>query len=537
MIRFLYSFKILILFICILGYISCDSTSSASKKAKHVIVIGVDAMSPDGVQKTHTPNINQLIKTGATSMHARGVLSTSSSQNWASMIMGAGPEQHGVLTNSWNLDHFDVSPTVKDEEGYFPSIFHVLKKAYGKEIKIGVFHHWKGFGRLYNHKDADQNLHGATADTTIMYAIEYLEEKPDFIFVHLDELDHVGHAIGHGTKAFYEELENVDRQIGLMVEATKKLGIFEETVFIITADHGGIGKGHGGSSMDELEIPWIISGPGIRENVYLRDPIDTYNTASTVAFLFGVEQPYAWIGRPVKSAFIAEANQSEKMDTYIAKPRIEPFNKYIEEKAAISIQTDSEGATIHYTIDGSKPTKESKVYKDAFEVQQPTLVRAIAIQNGSQSDEERSVLNVITRKNANNISFNYYDKTISQWEDFEQLKPKKSGQLSGIDLSSFEKIEDNFIVQFKSKFNIKTAGAYYFRIKGAGYKKLIIDGKEVLSTTDNTMKYDMGNATLTSGEHLLELVFQKSKNELPFEFILEGPDMVKQLFPLSMLTK
>lgn len=32
--------------------------------------------------------------------------------------------------------------------------------------------------------------------------------------------------------------------------------MFQNTTLIITSDHGGIGFGHGGESMTELEVPW-----------------------------------------------------------------------------------------------------------------------------------------------------------------------------------------------------------------------------------------------------------------------------------------
>jgi len=41
------------------------------------------------------------MREGAWTLHARGVMPTVSSPNWASMIMGAGPEQHGVTSIDW----------------------------------------------------------------------------------------------------------------------------------------------------------------------------------------------------------------------------------------------------------------------------------------------------------------------------------------------------------------------------------------------------------------------------------------------------
>ena len=80
-------------------------------KIKHVVVIGFDGLSPDGIEKANTPNFDKLIKEGASTMHARSVLPSSSSSNWASMIMGAGPEQHGITSNDWEKSNF-VLPVV-----------------------------------------------------------------------------------------------------------------------------------------------------------------------------------------------------------------------------------------------------------------------------------------------------------------------------------------------------------------------------------------------------------------------------------------
>ena len=45
-----------------------------------------------------------------------------------------------------------------------------------------------------------------------------------------------------------------------LVQAVKDAGIANETVIIVTADHGGKDKGHGGKSLDEVLIPWVVYG-------------------------------------------------------------------------------------------------------------------------------------------------------------------------------------------------------------------------------------------------------------------------------------
>ena len=73
-------------------------------------------------------------------------------------------------------------------------------------------------------------------------------------------------------------------------------------VVLITADHGGVGKKHGGESMDELEIPWIISGPGVRTGE-IKGPVNQFDTAATVAYLLGLQTAPCWIGRTISEAF------------------------------------------------------------------------------------------------------------------------------------------------------------------------------------------------------------------------------------------
>jgi arylsulfatase A-like enzyme len=59
--------------------------------------------------------------------------------------------------------------------------------------------------------------------------------------------------------------------------------------------------------MGEIEIPWIIAGPGVATGKELATPVNTYDTAATVAYLFGLKPPECWIARPVVEAFTTTA--------------------------------------------------------------------------------------------------------------------------------------------------------------------------------------------------------------------------------------
>ena len=150
--------------------------------------------------------------------------------------------------------------------------------------------------------DHDKNFE--TEEATTKEAVRYiLESKPKFLFVHLDHVDGAGHESGHGTEEYYKAVTKADVLVGEIVNSLKQADIFDKSLIIISADHGGKGTGHGGESLAEVEIPIILSGTAVKAGMEITDPANIYDIASTVAYVFGYEQPKAWIGRPITSAF------------------------------------------------------------------------------------------------------------------------------------------------------------------------------------------------------------------------------------------
>ena len=278
-------------------------TVSEVPGVKHVVIIGCDGMSPDGIQKAETPNMDALMQRGAYTMHARAVMPTSSSPNWASMLMGAGPEQHGVTSNDWRPNKFALTPTAVGSGGIFPTIFSVLRAEQPSAV-IACFHDWGGIGVLFEREALDiiEDTDGPV--NTTKRAIAYFKAKqPDFTFIHLDHIDHAGHKHGYRTPEYYKSVEEADRLIGEAIQGLEAAGMLAQTILIITSDHGGVGKGHGGATLAEVEIPWIIAGPGVAPAKELTSFVNIYDTAATVAHIFGLTAPDCWIAKPVLEAF------------------------------------------------------------------------------------------------------------------------------------------------------------------------------------------------------------------------------------------
>ena len=270
---------------------------------KHVVIIGCDGMSPDGIQKAETPNMDALMQRGAYTMRARAVMPTSSSPNWASMLMGAGPEQHGVTSNDWRPNKFELTPTAVGSGGIFPTIFSVLRAKQPSAV-IACFHDWSGLGVLFEREALDTIEDTDGPIKTTERAVAYFKAKqPDFTFIHLDHIDHAGHKYGYRTPEYYKSVEEADRLIGETIQGIEAAGMLSQTILIVTSDHGGVGKGHGGPTLAEVEIPWIIAGPGVAPAKELTAFVNIYDTAATVAHIFELTAPDCWIAKPVLEAF------------------------------------------------------------------------------------------------------------------------------------------------------------------------------------------------------------------------------------------
>jgi predicted AlkP superfamily pyrophosphatase or phosphodiesterase len=217
--------------------------------------------------------------------------------------MGAGPDKHGVTSNEWMPDKFDVPPTTIGPGGIFPTIFGVMR-AQRPDSRIAVFHDWKDFGRLLETNAPNKLLHVKDALETIADSIKYLKkEQPNFLFIHLDGVDHAGHGFGWRSTEYYKEVEMIDALIGAVLRTVHTIGLSDKTLVLVTADHGGLGTSHGGPSLEELEIPWILCGPGVRKGHEIKSPLHTYDTAATIAYIFRLQPPECWIGKPVLEAF------------------------------------------------------------------------------------------------------------------------------------------------------------------------------------------------------------------------------------------
>ena len=129
------------------------------------------------------------------------------------------------------------------------------------------------------------------------------KEQPTCVFLYTVHTDHAGHSFGWMSPEYINSIEEADVHIGEFLDKLKAEGLYEETHFMFLSDHGGVGTGHGGVSATEMEVPWAITGPGIKKGHTLTEPNNTVNTAATISYLFKCQVPLSWTGEVPMSIF------------------------------------------------------------------------------------------------------------------------------------------------------------------------------------------------------------------------------------------
>jgi predicted AlkP superfamily pyrophosphatase or phosphodiesterase len=266
----------------------------------HVFLIGIDGWGAHSLPKANMPTIKRMMAKGAYTLSAMDVFPSISAPNWVSMFTGSKPVFYGYTNNTGRMPTFQS--VVVDEYGYFPNIFTLLKKML-PNCKIASFYEWGGIEDFYplSVTDKHQNISDLSSnndavDTIIDYIKTIKNQLLTFTFIHFDGADHEGHSNGFNSPEYYVMLNKIDGLIKKIEDEIVVNNMISDTIFIFSADHGGINKGHGGNTREEREIPLILYGKNIKSGAIITESMNIYDIAPTISELFGLSKPNVWAG-------------------------------------------------------------------------------------------------------------------------------------------------------------------------------------------------------------------------------------------------
>lgn len=286
----------------------------AGPRAEHVFIISIDGGKPAAIQQSQMPVLQQLAREGAVTWTAQTIFPPITLPAHTSMLTGVPMEEHGITWNDWVPTNGVVKvPTVfaaAKQEGYSTAIF-AGKEKFRHLLQPGTvdeFYYDKSNAVIVLKSDNGDKVYkkeGCIAARVVgTNAANYiLAHEPNLMFIHFPDPDSVGHLFGWDTPEQKSSFADVDVALGSVINAIKQAGIADSSVVIVSADHGGHGKGHGKNIPEDMNIPWLVWGHGVKANYTITNAVNTCDTAATALWLLDVAPLKKMAGKPVAEPF------------------------------------------------------------------------------------------------------------------------------------------------------------------------------------------------------------------------------------------
>ena len=257
--------------------------------AGRVVVVIIEGLREDASRRM--PALASLRERGAASAAVLSEPSIAHS-GWATILTGARPEIHGVVTNEGR----EAVPV--------DTIFREAKTA-GLKTALAAGRSWdKLFPQGVDLRNSvDWSKEGD--DGVLSAALRILSARAGLTVIWFAGPDAAGHRYGGESLEYLKAAAEADARLTRILAAVD----LRETTVVVTSDHGHTAAGgHGGREEEAATVPLIMAGPGVRPGKY--PPVRQEDIAPTVAALLGLPAPAQATGR-IRPEFLAYPDSSQ----------------------------------------------------------------------------------------------------------------------------------------------------------------------------------------------------------------------------------
>lgn len=228
---------------------SSAPTAVAAKPAPApLLLISIDGFRADYLERGLSPNLTLLAKDGVRAASMQPSFPSLTFPNHYTIVTGLRPDHHGIVNNTMmdpELGKFSLSNRDAVGNGRWWEEGTPLWETASKHgLKSGTMF-WPGseadiHGR---HPDYWRTYDGnITPEQRVDQVLSWLDmpagERPTFITLYFDDVDHAGHTYGPDTPQVDDALRKTDAAFAYLVEGLKKRGLLDRINIIVLADHG-----------------------------------------------------------------------------------------------------------------------------------------------------------------------------------------------------------------------------------------------------------------------------------------------------------
>jgi choline-sulfatase len=269
--------------------------------ATNVLIVTIDTLRADrlgiyGASNVQTPNIDRLAREGAWAPQAM-VHAPLTRPSHVSLFTGRYPDEHGIRDN--------VAPPLRPDVPLLAERFQHEGFATGAFVASVVLEKPSGLARGFD-VYSDRLPPGADrrpGDEVVGEAADWMRGKSKFFaWVHLYDphapyVPPGRYATQYADRPYDGTVAWSDELIGRLVDALRQAGTLENTLVIITSDHGEALGEHGedvhGYFVYEatLRVPLIFRGPGVRAGTRIAGLARTIDLFSTIVEMLRLGGP------------------------------------------------------------------------------------------------------------------------------------------------------------------------------------------------------------------------------------------------------
>ncbi len=233
---------------CVAGCAHAPRRAGDPHAPHALILVSIDGFRADYLDRGRTPTLAAIATDGVRAQALKPAFPTLTFPNHYTLVTGLYPDHHGIVNNRMADTSIGKSFVYKEQStiedpawwGGEPLWVSVEKQGMrsatmfwpGSTVAIrGVYPtFWKPFdGDLSPSRRVDQTLQWLDLPVT---------ERPRFLTLYFEQVDHFGHANGPDSPEVDAALVEIDAALARLVDGLKRRNLFERVDLVIVSDHG-----------------------------------------------------------------------------------------------------------------------------------------------------------------------------------------------------------------------------------------------------------------------------------------------------------
>ncbi|MFO0837540.1 MAG: alpha-L-fucosidase [Phycisphaerae bacterium] len=224
-------------------------------------------------------------------------------------------------------------------------------------------------------------------------------------------------------------------------------------------------------------------------------------------------------------------------------PTIAADSDIFVDSLPVKISSAQPNVTVHYTLDGSDPTRRSPLAEGPIVLKDTTVVKARAFRGDRAMPAAQAAFRKVAPRKADaaegtqvGLGYEYFEGSWDQLPDFATMTPKKAGITQGIS-SRLANRPEFWALQFTGFIEVTSQGVYrFFTVSDDGSRlwigdELVVDNDGLHGSVEKS-----GRIALATGRHAIRIAMFQKTGDVDLRVLWQQPDLPKGEIPTSALS-